>query len=171
MLLLPLHCYDESGRILPPRWLYWFLLLCVADWMVFIFSLALRDQTTTLLSLFYPLREWLGTYLIASIPFLLVLVLLGQRERLWNRGWLTWARLLKPMIVLGLLVSFALQVWHGWQLHWQFEWIMSLRMLIAGVFAVVVLRSRHLRWMIQDWCRPLSGAIEPAGQGPDRSKI
>ena len=60
MLKLPLSYYDESGRILPPRWLYSvFILLCI-DWLAFIFSLASRTQTSELLAFFYPQKESLG---------------------------------------------------------------------------------------------------------------
>ena len=88
MLKLPLTFYDESGRILPPRWLYSvFILLCI-DWLAFVFSLASRTQTSELLTFFYPQKETLGLGLAASLPVLIALSLVSQRDRLWKKGFL-----------------------------------------------------------------------------------
>ena len=85
MLKLPLTFYDESGRILPPRWLYSvFILLCI-DWLAFVFSLASRTQTSELLTFFYPQKETLGLGLAASLPVLIALSLVSQRDRLWKK--------------------------------------------------------------------------------------
>ena len=154
MLKLPLSCYDESGRILPPRWLYAvFILLCI-DWLAFIFSLASRTQTSGLLTFFYPQKESLGLGLAASLPVLLALVLVSQRDRLWKKGYIGWRRLIIPLAQLGVLLLLNVQLYYAMHHHWGFEVITGVKIVFYGVALDAISKSRHLRWMIEDWEAP-----------------
>ncbi len=154
MLKLPLSCYDESGRILPPRWLYAvFILLCI-DWLAFIFSLASRTQTSDLLAFFYPQKESLGIGLVASLPVLLALVLVSQRERLWKKGYTSWRRLVIPLAQFGVLLLLNTQLYYAMHHHWGFEAITGVKIVFYGVALYAISKSRHLRWMIEDWEAP-----------------
>ncbi|WP_394220367.1 DUF2919 family protein [Alteromonas gracilis] len=151
MLKLPLQFYDESGRILPPKWLYALSLMLCIDWIAFIFSLASRSQTSELLSFFYPNKASLGTALVASLPILMGLVLVSQRERLWKKGFVKWRRVVRPSIQLGCLLLLAVQFTYLIDHQWGFEFFVALRMVFCVFAFYAVWRSRHLRWMVEDW--------------------
>jgi len=156
MLKLPLQFYDESGRILPPKWLYALLLLLCIDWIAFVFSLASRTQTSELLSFFYANKASLGLYLLASLPVVIGLLLISQRERLWKKSFVSWRKIVLPSIQIGCVLQIAVQCSYLMSHHWDFDPVVALRSVFC-IFAIYVLwRSRHLRWMIEDWA-----VIEP----------
>ncbi len=154
MLKLPLKHYDESGRILPPSWFYSVLLLLCVDWLAFIFSIASRAQTSDLLAFFYPQKESLATGLAASTPVLIALILVSQRERLWKRELVSWRRLVVPLIQIGTIALFAIQLFYTMHHHWGFEFVTGLKLLLYVFSLYVISRSRHISWMIADWATP-----------------
>ncbi|WP_420935962.1 DUF2919 family protein [Alteromonas sp. A081] len=160
MLKLPLKYYDESGRILPPVWLYSLLLLLCMDWLVFIFSVASRTQTTDLLAFFYPQKEALGLNLVASLPVLLTLVLISQRERLWKHDLVSWRHCILPSIQIGVLILLTSQIYYLMHHQWGFEVVTAVKILLYSVTLYVVTRSRHLKWMIYDWAIPFVETAE-----------
>ncbi|MEW9796786.1 DUF2919 family protein [Alteromonas sp. CYL-A6] len=162
MLKLPLHCYDEAGHILPPRWLYWLFAFACIDWLVLVFALASMQQTHELLALFYPDRVLLGTNLVAGFPVVIALVLTAQRERLWKRGWIRWAAVIRPLLITGLLTIAGLQVWAEIKMHWQFQAYSGLRLFMALACLYAVARSRHVRWMLEDWKKGPVSDTDPA---------
>jgi hypothetical protein len=155
MLKLPLKYYDEAGRILPPVWLYGLLTFFCLDWIAFVFSLASRTQTETLLRIFYPHSESLGLALASSFPLVLVMILISQRERLWKHHYVMWSGWLIPAMVFGVTCSLGVQVYHAVKLHWNFDIVTAIKITVSLVGLYVLCRSRHLRWMIEDWQTPI----------------
>ena len=151
VLPLPIHCYDEAGIIKPPRWLYWFLILNSADWVIFIFAVASRRHTSQLLEMFYPEKALLWSKLIATVPFIIVALLLGNRERLWKKTSLRWwyympASMWTGIIALLLVVGGQLEA-----LNWQFQPLLAGQIISLSLLGVLITRSRHLRLMLADW--------------------
>ncbi|MBU2976976.1 DUF2919 family protein [Alteromonas sp. C1M14] len=151
-MLLPLHCYDHKGRIMPPRWLYTLLLLLCTDWLALIFSLASMGQTSQLLSILYPDKAVLGSRLLATLPFLVVLLFLGNRSRLWNKGCYRWRWAIKPLLYVGIISSIGAQLSTMAREWWEFHWTPAVFLLLNVVLLVSVVRSRHLSFMVKDWC-------------------
>lgn len=154
MLKLPLAFYDESGRILPPRWLYSVLILLCIDWLAFIFSLASRTQTSELLAFFYPQKETLGLGLAASLPVLIALSLVSQRDRLWKKGYLAWRKWVVPLVQLGVLALLSVQLYYAMHHHWGFEFITGVKIVYYSIALYAISKSRHLKWMVEDWETP-----------------
>jgi len=154
MLKLPLTSYDESGRILPPRWLYSVLILLCIDWLAFIFSVASRTQTSELLAFFYPQKETLGLGLAASLPVLISLILVSQRDRLWKNGYLVWRRWVIPLAQLGVLALLSVQLYYTMHHHWGFEYITGVKIVFYAIALYAISKSRHLKWMVEDWETP-----------------
>ena len=130
------------------------LSLFSVDWIAFIFSLASRSQTEALLKLFYPQSESLGLALLSSVPIVLGLLLISQRERLWNKGYTSWSGALLPLILMGVIASICVQFYHIVSVHWGFELITAIKVVVSIISLYCISRSRHLRWMIQDWKKP-----------------
>lgn len=154
MLRLPLSCYDESGRILPPRWLYAVFILLCSDWLAFIFSLASRTQTDGLLTFFYPQIETLALGLAASLPVFLSLLLVSQRDRLWKKGVLGWRRAVIPLAQFGILLLLSVQLYYAMHHHWDFEVITGVKIVFYSIALYAISKSRHLKWMVADWEAP-----------------
>ena len=160
-MLLPLHCYDEAGRVKPPVWLYWMLILLCSDWLALVFALLTFGKTSDLLALLYPERGVLGVRLLATLPFVCTLLLLGNRERLWKRQWIEWRKLILPLLVSGIAASVWAQVNTMQQDHWAFHWTPAL--FLAGNFVLVItlMKSLHVSTMLADWRYREEGADTP----------
>ncbi|NMH58543.1 DUF2919 family protein [Alteromonas ponticola] len=150
-MLLPLHCYDEAGVIKPPRWFYWLLLCVCADWIVLVFALTIREHTTLLLQLFYPNRQLLVVQLIVTIPFIITLLLLGNRSRLWKKGRVKWPRTILPLLLSGIVLSLASTLWQLSDRNWEFALLQAIRLVLNLLLGVLVLRSLHIGLMLSDW--------------------
>lgn len=153
-LKLPLHCYDEAGRIKPPLWLNLVFLVCLADWIILVFALAIRDQTTFLLALFYPSRLTLGLSLVSGAPALLALVLISRREKQWQQQRYRWSRYILPLVAVSLVAQVSLQVVPLMAQFWRFQPVVAARMLASVCACYALIKSRHLRWMVADWRLP-----------------
>jgi len=156
-MLLPLHCYDEAGRVKPPLWLYWMLLILCSDWIALVFSLVTFGQTSELLSVLYPDKTVLGWRLLATWPFLTVILLMGNRERLWNKELTGWRLGIMPLIWTGNIVSIAAQMQTVLHDQWDFHWTPACFILVNVLVFVTVMRSRHIRLMVSDWRDPATG--------------
>lgn len=150
-LLLPLKCYDDTGVIKPPLWLYVMLLINSVDWIVLLFSLLSMQHTTLLLSLFYPQSHLLGLKLIGSVPFIIVLSLIGNRQRLWKKQYYGWLWVLKPLVAAGIFLSSALVIQQLALSHWQFHFMLASQLFSLFLFFWMGLKSRHIKWMLTDW--------------------
>ncbi|WP_181898386.1 DUF2919 family protein [Alteromonas aestuariivivens] len=151
--MLPIHCYDESGVIKPPGWLYVLMLLCCMDWLIVVFALAVPRQTEHLLSVFFAGKWLMFSKLAASLPCLLAMILISQRQRLWHHGYYGWRIAVLPLLTLGCVIATAMLVIQLLASHWQFEWFLALGLLMYPVFLAVLWRSFHLRLMIADWSK------------------
>ncbi len=150
-LPLPLHCYDEAGIIKPPRWLYWFLIVNSVDWVIFLFAVASRRHTTQLLEMFYPEKTLLWSKLAATLPFILVALLLGNRERLWKKTSIRWWRYTPAAIWSGISASLVVVGGQLQALNWQFQPLLAAQIVSLLLLGVLIARSRHLRLMLADW--------------------
>ena len=159
-MLLPLHCYDEAGRIKPPLWLYWMLLILCSDWIALVFSLVTFGQTSELLSVLYADKTVLGWRLLATWPFLTVILLMGNRERLWKKELTGWRLGIMPLIWTGNIVSIAAQMQTVLHDQWDFHWTPACFILVNVLVFVTVMRSRHIRLMVSDWRDPETVAAQ-----------
>ncbi|MBU3022988.1 DUF2919 family protein [Aestuariibacter sp. A3R04] len=153
-LLLPLHCYDEAGRIKPPRWLLVLLVLLCSDWIILIFSLASMGQTSQLLGILYPDKSQFGLRLVATIPLLLAVLMLSNRERFWKRHWYSWRFLCCGCILTGIALSAIIQIVALEHDDWAFHFTPGCFLLLNLLTIVCIFNSRHLRLMLNDWRRP-----------------
>ncbi|BFT30235.1 hypothetical protein D210916BOD24_14110 [Alteromonas sp. D210916BOD_24] len=103
---------------------------------------------------FYPQKESLGMGLAASLPVLLSLALLSQRERLWKRDVIKWRAFIVPLIQIGITALLAVQLFYAMHHHWGFEYVTGVKIVVYAIALYVVSKSRHVKWMIEDWAKP-----------------
>jgi hypothetical protein len=150
-LKLPLHKYDEAGRVKPPWLLFVCLCFMARGIVVFIASLSFRQDGGLLLSIFYPVKYQFYLSLLTAIPAILTLFFLGFRERIWKAG--------KGVVYIGLpiLLSYLLlsdlfiQIYILRAQHFAFAWPTALSLLSVMLFCWYLLRSKHMRIMLADW--------------------
>ena len=151
MLPLPLHCYDDAGRVKPPRWLYWLICLGCRDIFLVLMSLVFPDQTEILLGLLYQD----GTEMLLKIgfasPFVAVLLLISYHSVMLNKQWIAWIRVLKPLLVIGLLASLFEIIADTTMSGGHFSLYASFGILFNSFALVCIVRSRHLKIMLNDW--------------------
>lgn len=150
-LKLPLHHYDEAGRIKPP----WLLFLCLCflarGIVVFIASLSFRQDGGLLLSVFYPLKYQFYLSLLTAIPAFMTLFFLGFRERIWKAG-NGGLYVALPVVLTYLITSdLIIQLYILRAQRFAFAWPTALTLFAVLLFAWYLLRSKHMRIMLADW--------------------
>ena len=150
-LPLPLHCYDEAGRIIPPKPLWWFLTLLAKSWLIFIGSMTIRGKESHILAFWYPDKYALYAALAASLPALTAMVLCSLRERLWQHNCRRWVSLFIGLIGVSTFAQLSVYGYHLHTIHYAFDNGIAIGItgLVIGVWYCCT--SRHLRYMLNDW--------------------
>lgn len=151
LLKYPLHYYDEAGRLKPPIALYLFLVFLCRGFLLLVISLSFREDSSRMMSLFYPSKYDFYWSMLPVVPALLVFALLSQRNRIWKKGRHS---LFKPMIalfVVALVIDIVIQVSILWRIHFAFSATLGYSLLIAAVGLIYALKSQHMRDLVSDW--------------------
>lgn len=151
---MALKYYDEAGRVLPSAALYWCLLYMCRSYLVFIAALSFRQDTSSLLALFYPDKSYLYTSFLAAIPALLVLLIMSFREKIRHIGYSRLFTLIKPFILLTLGADIAFHLAIANKQYWAFSWLIALTLLVDMLCLYFVGKDRHLSFMLVDWRKP-----------------
>lgn len=150
LIPLPLHCYDEAGRVKPAFFLYLTCLWLCKGLLILVVSASMRDKATVLLTFFYPNnQDW---YLsVAPALFGLVgLLTLSLRDLLRQRQVIIYQRYLREILSVGLLVSLAIYVLGVINLSGHFELASGVLILMTLVFLTYLWRSQHTRLFCKD---------------------
>ncbi|MDG1122857.1 MAG: DUF2919 family protein [Glaciecola sp.] len=150
-LPLHLHCYDDAGRIVPPRPFWWSLVFLAKSWLILIGSVTIRGKESEILAFWYPHKFDLYLALGLGLPAVIAMLLCSNRERLWLREYKRWVYVLIACLALacfGQLTHYGLRL-----INTHFVYDHATAMGLVGVFGVIgyTLRSRYLRLMYRDW--------------------
>ncbi|MFQ3250759.1 DUF2919 domain-containing protein [Glaciecola sp.] len=150
-LKLPLHKYDEAGRVKPPWLLFVCLCFLARGIVVFIASLSFRQDGGLLLSIFYPVKSQFYLSLFTAIPAILTLFFLGFRERIW-KAQLGMCYLSLPIVLAYLLISdLLIQLYILRAQHFAFAWPTALTLCCVLLLGWYLVTSKHMRIMLADW--------------------
>ena len=150
-LVLPLHNYDEGGRILPPRALWWCLLFIAKSFIIFGFSLTLPEQSEHLLNMFYPKKDELYTGLILGSVAIPCALLVSFRNKIWSAHKELLFAFLKPMLIAGLIGELLFSVKLADQQYWSFSWGIAFSLVLNVLALYWAVSSKHLKLMLKDW--------------------
>ncbi|WP_067708261.1 MULTISPECIES: DUF2919 domain-containing protein [unclassified Erwinia] len=103
--------YDAKGQLTLPLGFWAVLLLQARTWVLFAAAAASKQQSTSLLELFYPDSRVFWTGLGLGVPAALGLLLTGYRQR-FPRLWRTWRGVLCLTLLTTLLVQ-GITLWLG----------------------------------------------------------
>ncbi|MDT0581746.1 MULTISPECIES: DUF2919 domain-containing protein [Alteromonadaceae] len=150
-LPLPLHKYDENGRVKPPLMLMLSLVFLARSIVVFIASLSFREDGGLLLSLFYPDKYQFYLSLSSAIPALVLIFVIGFREKIWKAGKAKLFYVLPWFIGIVLCVDILLQLYIVTKLHFQFSWPSALSLLVTMLIVWYLFLSANVKVLIKDW--------------------
>lgn len=150
-LALPLNHYDESGRIKPPMTFWLSCLFLARSYFIFIAALSFRQDTESLLKVFYPNQQELYTGFVIGLGAVLAAVFVAFREKWWNGKFDKVRYLIKPLILLTLILDILYQIEIALDHHWQFLWTVAIFVVVDSILFYWLLKSRHVRLMIKDW--------------------
>lgn len=152
--MLALKYYDEAGRVLPSAGLYWCLLYMCRSYLVFIAALSFRQDSSSLLAIFYPDKGYLYTSLFCAIPTLLVLLVMSFREKVRHKEHCWLFTLIKPLMLATLAADIAFHLAIANKQYWGFSWLIALTLLVDMLCLYFVGKDRHLSFMLKDWAKP-----------------
>ncbi len=152
-LPLPLHCYDQAGRVLPPKCFWLSCLFLTKSWLIFLGSVTIRGKEKAILEFWFPIHHDLYISLALGLPALVAIILTSYREKLWSMGQTLWVYWVWGLISIAILAQFFYLL--NRLVDAQFNYHHALAMSMAGVIliSVYMLRSQHIRIMLQDWKR------------------
>lgn len=162
MIPLPLKHYDEAGIVLPPRWFYWLLAIACRDVLLVAAFTAVPAESETLYRLFFPHSDTLWLQMVAALPFMLVVVLLSFREKLWQRQLTGWRYMIRPLCTVGALIQMGVAGYFLARSGWQFDGYLGSVVLLLCALIYMVNRSSHVSIMLHDWRQP---PVNPGKQG------
>ena len=149
--VIPLTHFDNHGR-LTPHWGFWAsVLFLLRSYSVLIAALSFRQDSSALLSVFYPQQASLYQSLFAGIPVIVAVGCVSFREALAKRS-LDWAfQLIVPLLVVGVIGDIVHYLWVAMDMHWRFSWAAAIAFAGNIIVALYLLRSRLLRAFVDDW--------------------
>jgi hypothetical protein len=150
-MVLPLHYYDENGRVKPPLFLMLSLVFLARSIVVFIASLSFREDGGLLLSVFYPDKYQFYLTLASAIPSVALLLFIGFRERIWKAQRSSLFIILPFALALILIYDLCVQLYIISQQHFVYSWPMASTLLITLVIIWYLMLSKTLRILIRDW--------------------
>jgi hypothetical protein len=153
-LKFPLNHYDEAGRLKPPLLFYVFLLFLCRGFLLLVISLSFREDSSRMMSLFYPSKWDFYWSLLPSVPAIVILGLFAQRSKLWEKGRYGMFKFIPAIFLLALLADIAVQLSILFRMDFRFSFTHGLSLLIAGVGLAYAAKSRHMKDLPRDWCKP-----------------
>ncbi|WP_371193338.1 DUF2919 family protein [Glaciecola sp. SC05] len=153
-LKFPLHHYDEAGRLKPPLMLYIFLLFLCRGFLLLVISLSFREDSSRMMSLFFPNKWDFYWSLLPAVPAMLILALFSQRSKIWLSKKQRLFSIIPAVFAIALLADIAVQMSILWRIDFQFSLAHGLAILLATVGLVYASKSKHMRDLPVDWSRP-----------------
>jgi hypothetical protein len=152
ILPLPLHCYDQQGKVLPPRWLFWLTIFGARYLLILLFLPFLEKFSATVAAQLEVGSELFYFKLINSLAFIAVYSLVSWRHKLHDRGvGLKWIKLVLVVLLFFDIGFLFLQLA---KTGFAFDGLAGISMLIALSLCFSVVKSRHVRLLQRDWQAP-----------------
>lgn len=151
MLILPLHYYDEAGRVLPPKMLLWLHSWLIKSILIFIGAALMRDSGAEVLAFWYPSKQYLYMSLLSSIPACTSILIVSYRQKLWDKDIVWPFTFLRPSLLLALVLQTGLLLNNIISAQFHFSYTSATSMLLNITAMVYVCKSVHLGTMFHDW--------------------
>jgi O-antigen/teichoic acid export membrane protein len=150
-IALPLKYYDDAGRVKPPKVLWLYVAFIAKSILILVGSLTNRDTSESMLEIFYPQKSDFYFGLLLGCFGLAICLLSGFREKIWQTKKIALFSAIKPLIICSLLLDLGFQFKLAYAHYWAFSWNIGVNVLLIGCFIYWLIKSYHLKVMINDW--------------------
>lgn len=148
-LPLPLHCYDEAGRVKPPLWMHWCFFWGARSLLLLVAVLLIGPRGEAVPALFYASNSQWILHCSLGLVYLALWLLMGRREWFWQKSFhLNWMK--SALIGLFTIDLVAQTYWIAMSIG-EFRGLKGAELLISLLCCFCVLRSSHLKLMMVDW--------------------
>lgn len=143
--------YDKHHYLKPPVGFYLLLLVLLRPYIIWVMSVANRNDTTVLLQSLYPNKYDFFTALAIGCGAVVVTAMFSFRRektfaflpKLWRKGpWFLWASWLADGLHSFYLVS---------KHHYNFEPALAASVLALFFTGLYLFKSQHLKDLFNDW--------------------
>lgn len=150
-IALPLKYYDDAGRVKPPIGLWLYATFIAKSVLILVGSLTNRDTSESMLEIFYPQKSDFYFGLILGCFGLVICLICGFREKIWQAKKIVLFSTIKPLIICSLMLDLGFQFKLAHAHYWAFSWNIGVNILLIGSFAYWLIKSHHLKIMLEDW--------------------
>lgn len=148
-LLLPLHCYDESGRVIPSFWFNVVFFWGAKGLLIFVASIALGKDGELIRHLLYSRSNEYSIHLMIGLLFIILWLLVGRRAWFWSKSLsLKW---LKPAVYLAVLIDITFQITVITYSKGILSYQAGMCLMISLFLLAYLVRSKRSNIMFRDW--------------------
>lgn len=148
-LKLPLHCYDEAGRITPSVWFMLVLFWGARAILVLGSAIILGENGEAITSMIFPLAYYFKLHLALGVGYLSLWLVTGRREWFWKNGYsLHW---IKALLFFLVMIDIGLQCVALADSIRKFNAIAEGMVLITFFALMYLMNSKRTRLMFKDW--------------------
>jgi hypothetical protein len=153
-LKYPLHYYDDTGRLKPTSFVFFLMLFVCRGLIILIISLTNREDSETLLRIFYPESYHFYLSLIPILPALFALYLVSRRTILWEKEKFRIFRLIPITMATALIADAVVQGHMLWKIHFVFSLSHGLSLVISLFGLIYIVNSQYMKNLVMDWKTP-----------------
>ena len=148
-LPLPLHCYNEAGRVLPSTWFNLIFLWGARALLLLAALVMLGPRGEGIPAVFFPVHWQFMAHSGLGVLYIGIWLLIGRREKLWENG--IRLRGIKTTVLVLLILDLTVQIMEILTMQSAFGWSKGLMLVITAFLTGYLLRSKRTRIMFRDW--------------------
>lgn len=118
-----------------------------------IVSLSFREDSSRMMSLFFPNKWDFYWSLVPTIPAIALLTLFAQRTKIWERQYQRVFRLIPILFTIALASDIAVQIGILSRIDFRFSFTHGISILVSCVGLAYLAKSQHIRDLPIDWSR------------------
>lgn len=141
--LLPLHRYDDEGRVKPPVIYFWVIAYLMRGIIIVLGASGMGVDTKAVLGAFYPSHTQLYAHLLIGIPAIYSFFILSYRKQFYDNEKLFWLKTVKPALLIGLLLDLAFNIFLAYSINWVFDKIVGGTTLLCLGLIYTIINNRY----------------------------
>ncbi|MBE1301616.1 MAG: DUF2919 family protein [Alteromonadaceae bacterium] len=142
--LLPLHRYDDEGRVKPPVIYYWVIAYLMRGVIIVLGASGMGVDTKAVLGAFYSSHTQLYAHLFIGIPAIYSFFILSYRKQFYDNEKIFWLRTVKPTLILGIVLDFTLAIFLAIESLWSFSILLGATFFLNSTFIFILTKSEWI---------------------------
>lgn len=138
--IYPEHYYDKDGVLKPSKIYYFIIAYLLRGYVVITIASAYGSDTNGILKVFYTSSEALYAGMLVGLPGLIAWGLLSYRIQIRERNRERVFKIIRPLLVSGLIIDGVILVRMLNLIKWQFDFALACNMLIYIIITMLVIK-------------------------------